>query len=159
MFGNDKVYDEFISLLSEATVDGSGAISCAMSWDKELFMLKGGKLPHGVIVSSMRLLVMNLHEAMKLEESGGTVLDGRPLYGLNLESDGKRKLLLNGWNFQSLGAHTHTHARAHTHTHTHNCNSFRHCAPSMGAEQWAAHVARKVRCLCLCVHATIALGV
>ena len=106
MFGNDKVYDEFISLLSEATVDDSGAISCAMSWDKELFMLKGGKLPNGVIVSSMRLLVMNLHEAMKLEESGGTVLDGRPLYGMNLESDGKRKLLLNGWNFQSLGAHT-----------------------------------------------------
>ena len=121
VFGNDKVYDEFISLLSEATVDDSGAISCAMSWDKELFMLKGGKLPHGVIVSSMRLLVMNLHEAMKLEESGGTVLDGRPLYGLNLESDGKRKLLLNGWNFQSLGAHTHTHtrARARARTHTH----------------------------------------
>ena len=125
MFGNDKVYDEFISLLSETTVDDSGAISCAMSWDKELFMLIGGKLPNGVIVSSMRLLVMNLHEAMKLEESGGTVLDGRPLYGMNLESDGKRKLLLNGWNFQSLGAHTHTHtrararARARAHTHTH----------------------------------------
>ena len=49
VFGNDKVYDEFISLLSETTVDDSGAISCAMSWDKELFMLIGGKLPNGVI--------------------------------------------------------------------------------------------------------------
>jgi hypothetical protein len=99
----EDAYDEFVSLLNTGTMDQSGTLAVPMSWDKELFMLKGGQLPNGIIVSSMRLLQVNLHGAMKLEEEGGTVLNGTPLYGLNLETDGKRKLLVNGWKFQTFG--------------------------------------------------------
>ena len=48
-------------------------------------------------------MYVNMLSALELLDRGGEVLDGVPLYGICLEADGKRKLLLNGWALHTLG--------------------------------------------------------
>jgi hypothetical protein len=54
-------------------------------------------------LGSLRVMYVNMLSALELLDRGGEVLDGVPLYGICLEADGKRKLLLNGWALYTLG--------------------------------------------------------
>ena len=75
-------------------------------WTTQLVVLPEGVGDQCVVMSCLRTLQVNLKSAMDLEQEGGTVLNGVPLHGLNLESDGKRRILLNRWCLYTVGTHT-----------------------------------------------------
>ena len=88
---------------AELTTDQTGKAKLTLSWDKELVMLPEGVLEFGIVLSSVRIIHVNMKSAMDLEEQGGLVLKDQPLNGICFEADGKRKVLLNGWILYTAG--------------------------------------------------------
>jgi hypothetical protein len=93
-------------LVGNVTTDQTGQLVLEMDWDKELVMLPDGILEQGIVLSSIRILHINMKSAIDLLRDGGEVMNGQPLNGICLESDGKRKVLLNGWVLYTAGVST-----------------------------------------------------
>ena len=106
LVANSPVYNEWMAMMEQATADSSGRLSLALDWSKQMVLLPDGLLGEGIVLSCVRILQINLKSAIDLWQGSPQVLHNKPVYGLSLEADGKRKLLLNGWVLFTLGTHT-----------------------------------------------------
>ena len=106
LVANSPVYNEWMAMMEQATADSSGRLSLQLDWSKEMVMLPEGVLEEGIVLSCVRVLQINFKSAIDLWQGSAKVLHNQPIFGISLEADGKRKLLLNGWVLFTLGTHT-----------------------------------------------------
>ena len=104
--GGHAVHKEWEELLLRSTAEKAGEANLAEDWTTQMVTLPEGVGDECVVFSCLRTLQVNYKSAIDLQKEGGTVMGDQPLFGLNLESDGKRRLLLNRWALYTVGSHT-----------------------------------------------------
>ena len=80
-------------------------------WTTELVVLPEGIGDECIVMGCIRTLQINYKSAIDMQLASVDGVQGRPLQGLCLQSDGKRKILLNRWALYTVGTHTHRYEK------------------------------------------------
>ena len=84
---------------------------CDRDWTTQLVVLPEGIGDECIVMGCIRTLQINYKSAIDMQLNSVKGLGGRPLQALCLQSDGKRKILLNRWCLYTLGTHTHRYVK------------------------------------------------